>query len=89
MQRLQVELINRLGGDEPHCWTLHRLSNRLGVAKIVLLALRIRADVFRRHESSIVSKHPQLATEMMRADASLHADETRRQIGEPPFHLPA
>ena len=47
------------------------------------------AHILRRHEPSIVPKYPQLATEMMRADASLHADETRRQVGEPSFHLPA
>jgi hypothetical protein len=35
---------------------------------------RYCAHVLRRHEPSIVPKHPQLATEMMRADASLHAD---------------
>jgi hypothetical protein len=36
-----------------------------------------------------VSEHLQLAAEMMRPDASLHADETRRQVGQPCLHLPA
>jgi len=74
VERLQVELLGGLGRDELHRRALHRLSDRLCVAEVVLLSLRIRADVFRRHEPSIVPKHPQLTTEMMRADASLHAD---------------
>jgi hypothetical protein len=52
-------------------------------------ALGIRAHVLRRHQASVVSQYPQLAAEMMRPDASLHADETRRQVGQPCFHLPA
>ena len=40
-QRLQVELINRLGGDELHGRALRSLSYRLGATKIVLLAFRI------------------------------------------------
>src|SRR5580704_6205477 len=89
VQRLQVELLSGLGRDELHRRPLHRLGDRLGIAEVVLLSLRIRAHILRRHEPSIVPKHPQLATEMMRADASLHADETRRQVGEPSFHRPA
>jgi hypothetical protein len=37
VQRLQVELIGRLGGDELHRRALHRLSNRLRIAEIVFL----------------------------------------------------
>jgi hypothetical protein len=36
-----------------------------------------------------VAKRLQLATEVMRADAGLHADQARRQVGEPRFHLAA
>jgi hypothetical protein len=87
MQRLQVELVDGLGGDELHGRALHRLGDRLGIAEIVLLSLRIWAHVFRRHQPSVVAKRLQLATEMMRADAGLHADQARRQFGEPGFHL--
>jgi ABC transporter substrate binding protein len=38
---------------------------------------------------TIVAEQLQLAAEMMRADAGLHADKARRQIGEPCFHLSA
>ena len=49
MQRLQVQLIGGLGRDELHRRPLHRLGNRLRVAEVVLLTLRIRADVLRWH----------------------------------------
>ena len=74
MEGLQVELLGGLGRDELHRRALHRLGDRLGVAEVILLSLRIWAHVLRRHEPSIVSKHAQLATEMMRTDAGLHAD---------------
>src|SRR6266702_3043320 len=83
VERLQVELLGGLGRDELHRRALHRLGDRLRVAEVVLLSLRIRAHVLRRHQPSIVPKYPQLTTEMMRADASLHTDQTRRQVGEP------
>jgi hypothetical protein len=89
MERLQVELLGGLRRDELHGWALHRLGDGLRVAEVVLLSLRIWAHVLRWHKPSIVPKHPQLATEMMCADASLHADETRWQVGEPCFDLPA
>ena len=34
-----------------------------------------------------MAKHLQLATEMMRPNAGLHADQARRQIGQPGFDL--
>jgi len=49
MQRLQVELIGRLGRDEPHRRSLHRLGDRLGITEIVLLSLVVRAHVSRWH----------------------------------------
>jgi hypothetical protein len=49
VQSLQVELIGGLGGDELHRWPLHRLGDRLCITEVVLLSLRIGADVLRRH----------------------------------------
>jgi hypothetical protein len=89
VQCLQVKLSDGLCGDESHRWALHCLGDRLRVAIVVLLTFGIRADVFRRHQPSVVTKRLQLATEMMRADACLHADQAGRQIGEPGFHLTA
>src|SRR5262249_48937567 len=89
MQCLQVELVGALGRHELHGRALHRFSNRLGVAIVVLFTLAIRAYVFRRHQSGIVAKRLKLATEMMRSSARLHADEARWQVGKPRFHLAA
>src|SRR6516165_6663388 len=74
MQGLQIELVGGLGGDELHRRTLHRLRDRFRIAVVILFAFGIRAHVFRRHQPSIVAKRLKLATEMMRADASLHAN---------------
>ena len=43
MQRLQVELVGRLGCDELHGWALHRLGDRFRIAVVVLLTFGIRA----------------------------------------------
>jgi hypothetical protein len=43
--------------------------------------------VFRRHQAGVVAKHLKLATEMMRADAGLHADQAGRKFSKPCFHL--
>src|SRR6201984_352759 len=69
VQGLQVELIGGLGGDELHGRALHRFGDRLGIARVVLVSLRIRPHVFCRHQPSVVTECLQLATEMMRADA--------------------
>jgi hypothetical protein len=37
VQRLQVELVDRLGRHELHGWALHRLGDRFCVAVVVLL----------------------------------------------------
>ena len=34
-----------------------------------------------------MTKRPELATEVMRTDAGLHADQARRHIGKPCFNL--
>src|SRR6202035_3334581 len=87
VQCLQVELLGGLCSDESHRWTLDRLGDRLGVTEVILLSLAIRADVFRRHQPGIVTKTFEPATEMMCANAGLHADQAERDVGEPRFHL--
>jgi hypothetical protein len=61
VQRLKVKLVGRLGGDELHRRTLHRLSNRFGVAEVVLLTFRIRPHIFGWHQTCIVTLGLQLA----------------------------
>lgn len=89
VQRLKVELIGCLGRDELHGWALDSLSDGFRISEVILLSLRVGAHVFRRHQARIVAKHLELATEVMRADASLHTDHARRQVGKPCFHLTA
>ena len=48
---LQVELIRGLGGDELHRRPLYRLGDRLRIAEVVLLSLRIGTNVLRRRGS--------------------------------------
>jgi hypothetical protein len=62
VQRLQIQLIGALGGNEPHGGTLHRLGDRLRIAEVVLLSFALRANVFRRHQPSVVAKRLKLAT---------------------------
>ena len=87
MERLQVELIGRLRRHELHRRPLHRFGDRLRIAEVVLLSLRIGTHVLRRHQPGVVAKPLQLPTEMMCADAGLHADQARRHIGEPRLDL--
>src|SRR5262245_11142969 len=89
MQRLQVQLLGRLGRDELHRRPLHRLGDRLRVAEVVLLSLRISANVLRRHQSDIMPERVEFPAQMMRTNASLHTDQARRQVGEPRCYLTA
>ena len=82
VQGLHVKLVRSLDRNELHGRTLHCLGNCLRIAEVVLLSLAIRPHVLRRHEPCLVSKRLQLAAEMMRADASLHPDQARRQVGK-------
>jgi hypothetical protein len=87
VQRLQVKLPGGLRRYDSHRWALHRFSDRLGVAEVILLSLRIGANVFRRHQPGIVTETLEPATQMMCPDAGLHADQAGRNVGEPYFHL--
>ena len=87
VQRLQVELIGGLRRHELHRRPLHRLGDRFCVTEIVLLSLRVGSHVLRRHQTGIVAELLQLATEMMRADTSLHADQARRHVRKTCFNL--
>jgi hypothetical protein len=89
MQRLQVELVARLDGHELHRRPLHRLGDRFGIVEVVLLTFGIGAHVSRRHQPSLMPQTDQLAGKMVRPDASLHADEAGRQIGEAALDLAA
>ena len=75
VQCLQIKLIRGLRRHKLHRWTLHRLGDRLRIAKVILLSLGIGTNILRRHQPGIVAKAIKLAAEMMRADAGFHADQ--------------
>jgi hypothetical protein len=89
MHRLKVQLVDRLGRNELHRRALHRFGNGLRVTEVILLSLRIGANVPRRHQPGIVAKPLELAAEMMRADAGFHANQTWRHIRKPCSYLAA
>src|SRR6266849_10522167 len=55
MHRLKVQLVDRLGRNELHRRALHGFGNGLRVTEVILLFLRIRPNVSRRHQPSIVA----------------------------------
>src|SRR5262249_42117907 len=67
VERLQIELLGRCR-DELHC----RAPACLGIPKVIFLSRGMRAHTRRRHHPSVPDL--QLAAEMVRPDASLHAD---------------
>jgi hypothetical protein len=87
MQGLEIKLVRRLGRDELHGRALHRLGDRFGIAIVVLFTFGIRPHVFRRHQPGVVAERLKFATEMMSPGAGLHADQARRQVDKPRFHL--
>src|SRR5207247_2199176 len=87
MERLQVKLIRSLRRHELHRGALYRLGDRLCVAEVVLLSLRIGSNVLRRHQPGVVAMLPQLTAKMMCADTGFHADQARWHVGKSCFHL--
>src|SRR5664279_976265 len=87
VQRLQVELIGGLRRHELHRRPLYRLGDCLGIAEVVLLSLRIGTNILRWHKPGVVAKAIELAAEMMRPDASFHADQAWRHVGKTCFYL--
>jgi hypothetical protein len=82
MQSLQVELIDRLGGNEFHRRALYGLGNRLGVAEIIFLPFAVGAHLFRGHQPRIVTVDLQPAAQVVRAHTGLHSDQAGRHCGE-------
>lgn len=69
MQRLDVELVDRLDRHKAHGRPLHGLGDRLGVAEVVLLALHERLHELRRDDLHLVPQARERAAEMVGADA--------------------
>jgi hypothetical protein len=58
------------------------LTNSLGVSGVRLIPLDIRLDVLRRDQSDRMSQTGKLARPVMSSRASLHSDQTSRQLPE-------
>ena len=56
MQRLKVELVDTLGGNEAHGGTLHGLSHGFGIAEVVFLALEEGLHELPRHQPRVVAE---------------------------------
>ena len=80
MQRLHLELLGRLRFDEAHRRPGRCLSYRFGIALVVLLCFRIRADKLRQHQPNFMTHAAQQPAEMMRAAACLHCDYAGGQL---------
>jgi len=72
-------LLGRLDHNEPHGWAPDCLADRLGVGRIVLVALDVGLHILCRHQPNLVAELRQLTHPMMRRGAGFHADEARRQ----------
>src|SRR5580704_16567149 len=82
MTGLQVELVLALLRDEAQVRPQRCLGNRLGVVVIILLPLHERFDVDRRDDPRLVAQCAEHSADEVRALASFHADDTRRQLLE-------
>src|SRR4029077_8145494 len=80
-------LVDGLDGDKAHRRPGYRLRDRRGIRGISLTALHVWLDISRRHQSKRVPPLCQFPGPMMRGNASLHADQARRQQSEEPQHL--
>jgi hypothetical protein len=82
-------LLGRLDLHKTHGRATNRLADRLGVGRIVLVALDVSLYVLRRHQTNLVTELPQLTCPIVRRCASLHANEAGRQSFEELHHLTA
>ena len=74
MYGLNVLLLNALHGYKPHPWPTHRLADRFGVIRVVLVALHVRLHKLRRNQLHCESHLLQLTRPVMSATAGLHAN---------------
>lgn len=80
-------LLNVLHRDEAHVRPPDRFANDLCVGRIVLVGLDVGLDELRGHQPHRVAHALQLSTPVVRATASLHANQARRQVEEERGHL--
>ncbi len=82
MQRQHRLLFAGLDRHEAHRWSGHRLADRLGIRRVVLVGLHVGLDKLRSHESHRMPELLKLPRPVMRPATGLHANATRFQVGE-------
>jgi len=78
-----------LDRDEAHGRARDRLADRLGVARVGLVALDVGLHVLRRHRPHLVPEPGQEPPPVVRRPAGLHPDERGRMAAEEAFDLMA
>jgi hypothetical protein len=89
MRRLQVELLNALGGHEAHGGMLNRLGHGFGIAEVVLLALGEGLHELTRHQLHVMTEGEESPAQIVDADAGLHANQAHRYVRTPSRDLAA
>src|SRR6266436_6345028 len=78
-----------LDRDKAHRWPAHRLADRLGIRRVVLVAPDIGLGIGRWDQPHVVAQLGDLARPIMRRRTRLHPDQTGRQLGKERQNLPA
>ena len=89
MQHQTALLLRRFDLHEAHGRPSHRLTDRLGVSGIVLVALDVGLHVLRRHQPHLMTEFRQFTRPIMGRCAGFHANQARRQRLEELQHLAA
>jgi hypothetical protein len=71
-----------LDRDNAHRWPAHRLADRRGVRRVVLVAPDIGLRIGRWDQPHVMAELADLAPPIMRRRARLDPDQARRQLGE-------
>ena len=75
-------LFGSLYRHKTHRWPAHRLAKRLGVSRIVLVALYIRFDQLSRDQLYLMAERPQNPCPMVGGAAGFDPDHRRRKFLE-------
>jgi hypothetical protein len=85
MERLKIQLFGALDWYEPHGRPLHGFGDCFGIAIVVLVPFAEWPNVLCRDQTDIMPQGEKSSTKVMRAGASLKANETRRQVSHASF----
>lgn len=82
MQDQDTLLQLALHRHEPHVWPLYRLTNRLGICTVILVALNIGANILRGHQFNLMPKSNDFTRPEVSAGTCLHTYEADWQVSE-------